>query len=313
MSSGKGMLVALPERWDEACFAVPAMRAMLRSGLIGALVCYEEQASFWKTLCTLPIFTFSHKTSAGQLAKILGDDWEASLTWEDGIAAKAFAKAKIQRRLGPASAGLKKLITHPLQACEAPNEHRVRLYLNSAQEMGVSVNHPEFFVPASLGVPAKPKSVLLCPDSDFGPSHEWPLDRWQILAESLLEKGKQLTISGLIGGRNLGKILTSRLNGDTEFFHASPLGAALTSLATFQLVISADGSLPHLAAYTGSTCVTLFGPNDANWKRPLGKQHVVVNHHVECAPCLSPKCLLDSRCQNELQVSDVLAAIPNRF
>ncbi len=309
MSQGKGMLVALPERWDEACFAVPAVRALVRSGLIGALICYDEQESFWKTVCTLPCFTFSHKTSAGQLAKMLGNDWEASLVWEDGVAAKAFVKAKIPRRLGPSDDKLKKLLTHPLQAREAPTEHRVRLYLNSAEEMGVSVNQPEFFVPASVGIPVKPKTVLLCPGSDFGISHEWPLDRWQMLAEALLEKGYLLTVAGSVGGRDLGKILFGRLSGGAEFFHAAPLSAAIPTLATFQLIISADGSLPHLAAYTGGTCITLFGPNDPNWKRPLGKQHVVMRHHVECAPCLSPKCRMDNRCQNELQVSDVLASI----
>ncbi|MFN4874321.1 MAG: glycosyltransferase family 9 protein [Akkermansiaceae bacterium] len=306
MSGSKGMLVALPERWDEACFAVPAVRALERSRLIGALVCKEEQENFWKTVSSLPCFTFSNKSSAGQLAKLLANDWEASLTWEDGIAAKAFAKAKIQRRLGPASANLKKLITHPLQAHEAPTEHRVRLYLNTCEEMGISVNHPELFVPASLGIPAKPQSVLLCPDSDYGPSHEWPLDRWQMVAEHLLEKGKHLTVAGLVSGRNLGKILTSRIGGDIDFFHANPLNAIIPTLSTFQSVIAADGFLPHLAAYTGCTCMTLFGPNDPNWKRPLGKQNVVVKHHVECAPCLSPQCKMDNRCQNELRVADIL-------
>lgn len=313
MIQGKGMLVAVPERWDEACFAVPAIRALVRSGLIGALVCDEEQESFWSTVCKLPCFAYSHKTSARQLAKEIGNTWEASLVWHEGIAAKAFAKAKIQRRLGPASADLKKLVTHPLQAAEAPTEHRVRLYLNTCQEIGISVNHPEFFMPASLGIPAKPQSVLLCPDSDFGPSHEWPMDRWQAVAEHLLENGRQLTVAGFGGGRNLGKTLASRLTGDADFFHANPLSAAIPTLATFQLIIAADGSLPHLAAYTGGTCLTLFGPNDPNWKRPLGKQHVVLKKHVECAPCLSPKCRMDNRCQNELPVSSILAAIPRSF
>jgi ADP-heptose:LPS heptosyltransferase len=309
MSRGKGMLVALPRRWDEACFAVPAVRALERSGLIGALVCHEEQENFWKTVSTLPCFTFSNKSSSGKLAKLLENDWEASLAWEDGIAARAFAKAKIQRRLGPASANLKRLITHPLQAKEAPTEHRVRLYLNTCEEMGIPINHPEFFAPASLGIPTKPQSVLLCPDSDYGPSHEWPLDRWQMVAEHLLEKGKHLTVAGLVGGRNLGQILTSRIGSNADFLILNSLSATIPILSTFQSVIAADGSLPHLAALTGCTCITLFGPNDPNWKRPLGKQNIVVKHHVECAPCLSPKCRMDNRCQNELQVSDVLNAI----
>lgn len=309
MSGGKGMLVALPERWDEACFAVPAVRALARSGLISALVCRVDQENFWKTVVTIPCFTYSEKTSAGQLAKNIGSDWEATLVWGEGIAATAFVKAKIQRRLGPSIPELKKLLTHSLNAKGSPTEHRVRLYLNTVEEMGIPVNQPEYFLPASLGISAKPRSVLLCPDSDFGPSHEWPLDRWQMIAEHLLEKGRHVTVAGIVGGRNLGKILTNRIGGDIDFFHANPLNAVIPTLSTFQSVIAADGTLPHLAAYTGCTCITLFGPNDPNWKRPLGKQNIVVKHHVECAPCLSPKCKMDNRCQSELQVADVLNAI----
>ncbi len=313
MSRGKGMLVALPERWDEACFAVPTVRALSRCGILGGIVCLEHQERFWKTVTDISCFTYSPKIRPGILAEQVGNDWEASLCWENSIPAKAFLNSKLQRRLGPELPELKKLLTHPLQSREKPTEHRVRLYLNTAEQLGIDVNKPEYFIPASIGVPAKPKSVLLCPDSDFGPSHEWPLDRWQLVAESLLEKGKHLTIAGGIGARKLGKILLNRIGGDAEFFHATPLGAAIPTLATFQLIIAADSSLPHLAAYTGGTCVTLFGPNDPQWKRPLGKQHVVVKHHTECAPCLSPKCLLDSRCQTELSASKVLAAIPNSF
>lgn len=103
--------------------------------------------------------------------------------------------------------------------------------------------------------------------------------------------------------------MAERLGGETGFFHAEPLAGALPQLAVQELTVAADGSLPHLAAHAGSTCVTLFGPNDAAWKRPLGKRHKVVKRHVECAPCLSAKCLLDGRCQAELEVARVLAAI----
>ncbi len=313
MSEGKGMLVALPERWDEACFAVPAVRAMVASGLVGGLICREEQHAFWETVCRLPQVRFSPKTSARALAGLIGSDWEAALVWEPGVAAKAVAKAGIAKRLGPEDKALAKLLTHPLEIAEGPVEHRVRKYLKTCERMGLAVDRPEYFTAAPLGVAAGPKSVLLCPGSDFGPSHEWPLDHWQELAEELLEQGKRLTVAGVIGGRGLGKILAGRLGGDVEFFHAAPLSAALPLLAIHQLVISADGSLPHLAAHAGATCVTLFGPNDAAWKRPLGKRHVVVKRHVECAPCLSAKCVMDARCQNELEVAKVLAAIPGCF
>jgi ADP-heptose:LPS heptosyltransferase len=303
----------MPERWDEACFAVPALRALAKSGLAGGIVCAEGQEDFWRTVCDLPQFPFSHKTSPAGLAGKLGNGWGASVVWENGTAAKAFSKAGIARRLGPAEKKLAKMLTHPMEVSEGPTEHRVRRYIKTCEAMGVPVDRPEYFVAAPLGIPAEPATVLLCPGSDFGPSHEWPLDRWQELAETLLERGKRITVAGVVGGRGLGKTLAGRLGGKVDFFHASPLAAAMPLLAVHQLIISADGSLPHLAAHAGSTCVTLFGPNDAVWKRPLGKRHVVVRRHVECAPCLSPKCAMDFRCQTELEVARVLEAIPAGF
>ncbi len=308
------MLVAMPERWDEACFAVPALRALVQSGVVGGIVCREEQEGFWKTVYDQRIITCPAKASVRAVVEKIGAGWEASLVWEAGTFAKAFAKAGIEKRLGLDCGSLKKLLTHPMSVKEGATEHRVRMYLKTCEHMGVSVDRPEYFVAAPLGIPATPGSVLLCPGSDFGVSHEWPLDRWQELAEELMEKGKRVTVAGVVGGRGLGKILAGRLGAEVEFFHAAPLAAAMPLLAAHQLVISADGSLPHLAAHAGSTCVTLFGPNDAVWKRPLGKRHVVVKRHVECAPCLSPKCLMgDLRCQTELEVEKVLAAVPRSF
>jgi ADP-heptose:LPS heptosyltransferase len=309
MSAGKGMLLGLPGRWDEACFAVPAVRALEKSGLLGGLVLREEQAEFWKSVSGLPRIAFSEKTSAGKLAGEMRGKWEASLVWEDGIVAKAFATAKITQRLGPEKAMPGKFLSHPLDVAEGATEHRVRLYLKTCERMGVAVDKPEFFASADLGIAPEPGTVLLCPGSDFGASHEWPLDRWQELGEALRAMGRRITVAGGVGGRGLGKMLAERLGGETGFFHAEPLAGALPLLAAQELTVAADGSLPHLAAHAGSTCVTLFGPNDAAWKRPLGKRHKVVKRHVECAPCLSAKCLLDGRCQTELEVARVLAAI----
>jgi heptosyltransferase-2 len=309
MDAEKGMLLGLPERWDEACFAVPAVRALEMSGLARGLVLREEQAEFWRTVSGLPQLVFSEKTGAGKLAGELCGEWEVSLVWGNGIAAQAFAKAKIAKRLGPEKAMPAKLLTHPLDVSEGATEHRVRLYLKTCERMGVAVDKPEFFEPAHLGIPVEPGTVLLCPGSDFGASYEWPLDRWQELGESLRKEGRRVKVAGGGGGRGLAKMLADRLGGGTEFFHAEPLAAALPLLAVHELTVAADGSLPHLAAHAGSRCITLFGPNDAVWKRPLGKRHKVVKRHVECAPCLSAKCLLDGRCQTELEVARVLAAI----
>ncbi len=309
VSEGKGMLLGLPARWDEACFAVPAVRALEKSGMVGGLLMREEQAQFWGTVSALPQVHFSEKTWVGKLAGELKGVWDASLVWEDGIAAKALAKAKITKRLGPEKTVPGKWLTQTLDIAEGTAEHRVRFYLKTCERIGVAVDKPEFFVSADLGVLQEPGTVLLCPGSDFGASHEWSLDRWQEVGEALCAEGRKITVAGELGGRGRGKLLVDRLGSGTGFLNMQSLAEALPLLAEHELTVAADGSLPHLAAHAGSMCVTLFGPNDAAWKRPLGKRHKVVRRHVECAPCLSAKCLLDGRCQRDLEVAKVLAAV----
>ncbi len=309
MSEPKGILLGLPERWDETCFAVPAVRALENSGLVGGLVLREDQEKFWKTVSGLPIVLYSKKCGVRKLAGKLSGKWVASLVWENGIAAEAFAKAKIAKRLGSETAVPRKFLTHPLNVVESATEHRIQLYLETCEQIGVAVDKAEFFAATDLGIKQEPGTVLLCPGSDFGANYEWHLDRWQELGESLRAMGRRITVAGGVGGRGLGKILAERLGDTTQFFHAVPLADVLPLLAVYELTVAADSSLPHLAAHAGSTCVTLFGPNDAVWKRPIGKRHKVVKRHVECAPCLAAKCLLDGRCQTELEVKRVLAMI----
>lgn len=303
------MLVAAPERWDEACFAVPAVRALRSSGLGIGVICREEQKDFWETLAGLEVLAFPLKAKAKVAAAEIRGNWQAALVWEAGFAADTAKFAGVPRRLGPGDRKLKSLLTHPLLFAGSPLDHRVGFYLSAVEEMGINTLKPEFFAPAAIGIKPVAGTVLVSPDSDFGATHEWPLDRWMEITCNLLEEGRRVTVAGVDGGRGLGKRLAADLGEKVEFFHASPLTGALPLLAVHGLVVAADGSLPHLAAHVGSTCVTLFGPNDPAWKRPLGKRHSMVRRHAECAPCLLAKCRLDMRCQNELETARVWAAV----
>jgi heptosyltransferase-2 len=303
------MLVAAPERWDEACFLVPSLRAMMAAGLSVGVLCVEAQREFWETVSGVEVIAFSPKTKARAMSAAIGGGWKAGLAWEAGTMAEAMVLAGIPRRLGPQEKKLARRLTHPLALAEKPLEHRVRFYLSAVELMGMETRNPEFFAPVDIGVPPVKEAVLLCPDSDYGPSHEWPLDRWQEVAETLREQGRRITVAGIDGCRGLGKNLAGRLGDGVEFFQANPLAGAMPLLAVHGLVIAADGSLPHLAGHVGATCLVLFGPNDPAWRRPLGRRHSVIRQPVECAPCLAAKCSLDLRCQKELEVRRVMEAI----
>ncbi len=301
--------MAAPERWDEACFAAPALRAMVASGLGVGVLCAEEQRKFWETIEGLAVIDFPAKAKVKAVAAGISGNWQAALAWEAGFAAEVFKYAAIPRRLGQEERRLKKLLTHPLGFSVGPLEHRVRYYLAAAEALGIPTAMPEFFAPIATGVAPVAGAVLLCPGSDFGANHEWPVERWEKIARKLIESGRRVTVTGPDGGRGLGKILAAKLGDEVDFFPAAPLGGALHLLAAYGFVIAADGSLPHLAAHVGATCVVLFGPNDPAWKRPLGRRHAIVRRDVECAPCLLAKCPLDLRCQIELESERVWQAV----
>lgn len=303
------MLIAAPDRWDEACFSVPAVRAIGNSGLDIGILCPARQEEFWKSIPGIHVIPHPQDSSAKTIARDLSSPWKASLAWEPGPPAEALARLKIPRRLGPKTKPLTKQLTHPILPNNPPGplDHRVRHYLALAETLGIDCAKPEFFTPAPIGIPPEPNTVLICPDSDFGSNHEWPLDRWLELTHILKAHGQKITIAGLPEGRHLGQSLAQSLGPDHPYFNARPLAGALPIFAVHNVVIAADGSLPHLAAHAGSTCITLFGPNDPNWKRPLGRRHHIVRHHVECAPCFLAKCPLDLRCQNELTIHRVLS------
>lgn len=299
MTKSNRMLVAAPERWDEACFAVPAVRALAASGLEVGVLCGDGQADFWRTIGEIEVVVFNGKAGL--------EVWDAALAWEYGALAKAIRSAGVVRRVAPD--GEKKLArwaTDPVAVKVGVLEHRVRYFLATVEALGVATRDARFFAAAEVAGVAAGEAVLVCPDSDFGPSHEWPMERWAELARRLRDAhGLKIVVAA---GRR-GQALAEALGGEVPCLDASSPAAAMPGLAGYRLVVAADGSLAHLAAHVGATCVVLFGPNDASWRRPLGKRHAIVRRHVECAPCLMAKCPLDGRCQERLDVEMVEEAV----
>ncbi len=309
------MLIAAPMRWDEACFAVPAVRAIAHSGMRVGVLCSEVQRPFWETLNGPAVVAYSETTKAKVLAPRLAGRWEAFIGWEPGIAMEAACRAKIPRRVGPETKALRKLLTHPASglANAGPPAHRVRDFLGLVEALGLDTARPEFYLPVDLSIKPEPGTILLCPDSDYGRTSEWPLERWLETSKALLASKRRITIASIPGGAGLGSALATTLGGDIPCVEASPFTLMLPLLAVHPVVMAADGSLPHLAAHVGSVCVTLFGPGDPNWRRPLGRRHVTVSRSAECAPCFLSKCPLDLRCQTELATGPVWEAMRRAF
>jgi heptosyltransferase-2 len=304
------LLVISPVRWDEACFLVPSVRALIAAGLDPLVLCAEEMREFWRSVPGLEVMTHTpHAKAKSIAADLAAANFHSALMWDATAAADAARLAKIGNRIGPAIKSLKKILTQAIAIDEAATDHRVRFYLQIIMQMGVESFLPEFFAPLGPPVASRHEQILLYPDSDFGGSHEWPLDRWLAIARDLIDAGEKLLLIRTNTGLQLASRMAEALGDAIECKDIAVAHEAFPLFTDHRLFIGADGSMPHLASHFGATCVVLFGPNDPNWKRPLGKRHTVLRHHVECAPCLLAKCPLDLRCQTELETARVATAI----
>lgn len=303
LQTGDELWIAAPAHWREACLSVPSIRALHRLGVDLKILCPATQSGFWRTCGIGEIVDYPDAASAKVVAGRLSGA-KSVLLWEPGVSADACAKARVPRRLGPPVKGLEKLLTERIERPVEPGpiEHRVRFYLGLAEALGAEVFVPENFITADLGV-ARGGTVLLAPDSDDGPHFEWPADRWVGVAGCLRDAGFDVVV-GVRGKR--GCEVASAL---PEVPARDIFLPSLEELAGHRLCVTADGTLPHLAAHVGTTCVVLFGPGEPEWLRPLGRRHIIVRRKVECSPCFSTKCRMDLRCQIELEADQVAKAV----
>jgi heptosyltransferase-2 len=307
------MVVDSPDTIAEASFSIPAVRAIGRahSDLSITILAHPEVAPFWRQVSQVQhVIETSNKPSLRSITKQLeqtGTSFQSSLAWEETPAARAFAKVGIKKRFGESEGKLAKYLTDPLQAERKPGpiRHRVEHYLQLARELGADPLQAANFAPPKRPPELDPPCLAIIPGSDYGPAAEWLPERFQELAESLRQE-TELAILPSPGRPEPAAKLAESLKLPLTELSGDRL---LEFLAGCRGLVGNDGSLPHLASFVGTPTVVLFGPNDPEWRRPLGRHHRILHEHVPCSSCLLSKCPLDHRCMTGLEVSRVLRMV----
>lgn len=320
---GGNVLFAAPSNWDEACFSAPALRAIrsARPTCTLGVICAEHQLEFWQSIPGInEIIVYHERSSVRSLLRSQAESrytWESAILWENNLGAEYCYAAKIKQRLCYPAKKIQKWLTDPVlvPAVIGPVEHRVQHYLRLMAKLNVPTQKPELFLPVNIGIPQTPGTVLVSPESDYGTHYEWPIEKWIEVMTLLTQKLQaRVVVAGHPGAKSrLAEKLAARFPNQCQYALLDPIAPAMPIIAAHSLVIAADSSLSHIAAHVGVTTITLFGPNDPAWRRPLGRQHMVLRQKTECAPCLLSKCHMDLRCQRELSYDQVAAAIMQRY
>ncbi len=319
---GGNVLVAAPTSWDEACFSAPAVRAIraARPTCTLGVVCPAEQTDYWKSFAKMDrVISYGAGTSYREMLREQSQSkiiWESAILWEKNDGAELAVDLKVRQRLGYPAKDLKKWLTDEVivDPIHGAPEHRVQHYLRFMDRLKIPVNLPQLFQPVAIVPSSQKKGIIISPESDYGTTYEWSEEKWIELINIIREK-IDTTIT-LVSHPTSKTRLAERIAQSVPDIMLTPLqnvGGALPLAASQAMAICADSSLSHVAAHAGATVVTLFGPGDPNWRRPLGRQHAVVRRKVECSPCLLAKCPMDLRCQKELSVAHVAMMILAKY
>lgn len=281
-------LVAAPEALEEACFSVPAVRALIGLSSALSVLCPESQQELWESvLGEDAVYVYPDGARARQLRSLLdGHGFGCAILWEAGEAARAIAKVGVKRRVGYPAKGLEKHLSQKVERVVDPGpiEHRVRFYLGLAEALGAEAMVRANFEKAPLAEPPGSLRIALARRSGWGESYDWGDERFsQVQAEMEVKHGPINWLELEASDRGL-----------------------LSSLAGCHALLASDGEVAHWAAHLGLPAVVVFGPGEPAWKRPLGKQSRVVRQHVACSPCFLSQCPLDLRCQKAVTVERVV-------
>jgi len=316
---GDKVVVTSPLSIIEACFCIPAVRALrnARPDATIAVLTPDSIAPLWQTVGGLnEIIEYPEEASAKAIFQILKAgtfEAESSLAWEDSNAAAALAKADVSQRLGYEIKSLSKRLTDqlPIDELLGPVEHRVRYYMGLIEKLGIEAYLTKSFETPSLPPRPNPIRIGLVPGSVLGPSYRWGVDRFRELGTTLLANHQvELIIVAYPGRAQEGNDLDHLFRGKVKnYANQFDLDGLLTTLPHCTFLISNDGAVTHLAAHLGIPTVALFGPGDPVTTRPLGRHHLVLSQHLDCSPCNQQHCPLNHhRCMEELTVARVYQA-----
>lgn len=121
----------------------------------------------------------------------------------------------------------------------------------------------------------------------------WTVEGWARLAELFMERaGTHVVFAGSPQDKAYIDRITAQMNG-TPIVAAGKLnlGEAVALLEKSDVYVGVDSGPMHIAAFTGTAVVALFGPTDPAKVGPYGDGHLVITREdVPCLGCRKRSC-----------------------
>ena len=162
------------------------------------------------------------------------------------------------------------------------------------------------------------KKVIVNVNSNESRWHRhWPDSNWVSFCNQICEdRDVDLYFPGGAADRGRIQNLIAQLKDPVRAHNLAgePTLAELLKLLTeCDLVVTVESGIMHLAAWSGSPVLALFGPQTPEVGGPLGAQVRTIWGKTACSPCYlatigAPAACRDNTCMRQIDVADVLEA-----
>lgn len=272
----------------------------------------DKLADFWRSVPGVDdIAAVSEDAGVFKVAWRIRNRFDAAVLFPNSSrSALEVWLAGIRRRIGYLGQNrkwmLNQVISEPKRELR-PRHHAAR-YLRIAEKMGAP-SIPLSFPTAPC--PEGPIRIGICPGAEYGGAKRWYPTRFRKMMKLVAaEIDCTFVIVGVSRDLPIVRDLLQGFDGKVENLAGSTsLSQLIEELRGMQTLVSNDTGTMHLAASLGVPVVALFGSTEPLLTRPLGGDHVILRHQVECSPCFQRECPLDFRCMATITAEEVANAV----
>ncbi len=156
--------------------------------------------------------------------------------------------------------------------------------------------------------------VGIAPGAAFGPSKQWPAERFAAVADALVAQAGAACV--LITGPGE-EALRHQVKSTTRAPFVKGLGDAggierlKATISQLDVLIGNDSGPRHVAIAFGKPVICIMGPTSPRYSESPWERGKVIRIDVDCGPCQKPTCTTDHRCMTGIPPESVVrAALP---
>ncbi|UCF57191.1 MAG: lipopolysaccharide heptosyltransferase II [Deltaproteobacteria bacterium] len=227
----------------------------------------------------------------------------------------------VKFRVGYNTDGRGFLLSHAvIRDDEVLNLHQVEYYLSILRAMGweAESRDPSLFVAekdreaiqsllSSERIEQNHFLLGLSPGAVFGPAKRWPADRFSTIGDWAAQRwGAKVVVVGSEGEKDICMAVSQSMKHiPLNLCGRTTLGEAMALIERCHFFVTNDSGLMHIAAALNVPMVGIFGSTDPAATGPRSRKVRIVQHPVDCAPCLKPECPTDYRCMLSIKPDEV--------